>query len=123
MRLNSAGVLRGCLVPRIVMEALAGVLSMRNKASWIFGLGGVVDFGCESGAGDSLGLAIKVGVTVSAGAFGTWDICLASSGTCFMISENGSEPSEACFGGCAVGWGMSEGGFGDSVDCFARSEA
>src|SRR5580765_6939790 len=115
MRLNSAGVWRGCFVPRMVMVALGGVLSMRNKANWIFGLGGGVDFGCGSGRGDSLDLATKGGADVSTGAFGTWDICLASSGTCFMISENGSEPSEACFGGCADGPGMSDGGFGDSV--------
>src|SRR5712672_536648 len=98
MRLNSAGVLRGCFVPRIVMAASGGVLSMRNKASWIFGLDGGVDFGCGSGRDDSFGLAITPGVDAWTGAFAASDICLASSGTCFRISEKGSEASKACFG-------------------------
>src|SRR5437879_12364462 len=113
MRLNSAGVLRGCFVPRMLIVASGGVLSIRNRANWIFGLGAgvVLVTGSGSRGTESFGLTIGDGVDDSTGAFGTSVTCLASSKTCFTISAGESGTPEACFGGSVDGPGMSDSGF------------
>src|SRR6267142_6529954 len=124
MRLNSAGVLRGCFVPRMVIAASGGVLSIRNRANLIFGLGGgaALVSGNGSGRGDSFGLAVTTGVDVSGGAFAISESCFAGSESCFAIWGGGCGASEEGFGGSADCFATSEGCFGGAADCLGTSD-
>ena len=106
-------------MPRIVIVASGGVLSIRSKANWTLGLGGgaVLVSGCGSGRGDSLGLAFEAGVDVSMGAVAT----LASPETCRTISEGGRVVPDGSFAGSTDCIAGSEAGFGGSVEALAIS--